>query len=81
MTSKELNEYHSIKEFSKGTKYDIVKAPQNMMRVVDYKIGHIGNEEIKVLISIRPKWISKILNGEKTIEVRKKVLKEMITDA
>jgi len=35
-------------------------------------------EEKKVLISIRPEWLCKILNSEKTIEVRKKVLKEMM---
>lgn len=48
----------------------LYKAPQNMMYVFD-------NEEKKILISIRPEWLCKILNGEKTIEVRKKVLKEM----
>ena len=47
------------------------KAPQNMM--------YVELDDIKyVLISIRPEWICKILNGEKTIEVRKKVLKEML---
>lgn len=54
------------------TKYTILyKAPQNMMYVFDL-------EEKKVLISIHPKELCKILNGEKTIDVRKKVLKEMI---
>ena len=47
------------------------KAPQNMMWVW-YK------GERYVLISIQPKWICKILNGEKTIEVRRKVLKGMM---
>lgn len=47
------------------------KAPQNMCYV-----WHNG--ELKVLISTRSNWVCKILNGEKTIEVRKKVLKEMI---
>ena len=51
----------------------ITKAPQNMMYC--YEEG-----EKKVLISIRPEWLCKILNGEKTIEVRKKVLKEMKND-
>ena len=51
-------------------------APQNMMYVYDYKGG--TRFEKKVLISIRPEWLCKILNGEKTIEIRKKVLKEMI---
>ena len=47
------------------------KAPQNMMYVELDDIRHI-------LISIKPEWLCKILNGEKTIEIRKKVLKEMI---
>ena len=51
--------------------YGLKKAPQNMMYVYD-------DVEKKVLISIRPEWLCKILNGEKTIEVRKQVLKEMI---
>lgn len=49
------------------------KAPQNMMKVIDA----YGDDEY-ILISIRPEWLCKILNGEKTIEVRKKVLKEML---
>lgn len=52
--------------------YNIIKAPQNMMRVFDAN----GNKYI--LISVRSEWLCKILNGEKTIEVRKKVLKEML---
>ncbi len=63
---KELSEYGMDFPIS-----PIVKAPQNMM----YANG-IG--ERYILISIRPEWLCKILNGEKTIEVRKKVLKEMI---
>lgn len=43
------------------------RAPQNMMWVW-YK------GERYVLISIQPKWLCKILNGEKTIEIRRKVL-------
>lgn len=45
----------------------ITKVPQNMCRV--YK----DNQEY-VLISIKPEYLCKILNGEKTIEIRKKVL-------
>ncbi len=51
----------------------ITKAPQNMMYVYD-------NGEKKILISIQPQWMCKILNGEKTIEVRKKVLREMLNN-
>lgn len=63
---KELSEYGMDFPIS-----PIVKAPQNMM----YANG-IG--ERYILISIRPEWLCKILNREKTIEVRKKVLKEML---
>ena len=35
-------------------------------------------DDINILISITPEWLCKILNGEKTIEVRKKVLKRML---
>lgn len=48
------------------------KAPQNMCYVID------ENGEKKALISIHPEWLCKILNGEKTIEIRKKVLKKML---
>ena len=48
--------------------YGLKRAPQNMMWVW-YK------GERYVLISIKPKWLCKILNGEKTIEVRRKILK------
>lgn len=62
----------------------IDKAPQNMMYAYDLisELGFSGTYNMqlikKVLISIRPEWLCKILNGEKTIEVRKKVLKEMV---
>lgn len=48
------------------------RAPQNMMWVW-YK------GERYVLISIQSKWLCKILNGEKTIECRKRILKEMMS--
>lgn len=51
--------------------FGVKKAPQNMMKVFDDK----GNEY--VLISIRPEHLANILNGKKTIEVRKKILKCM----
>ena len=54
------------------TQYIVEKAPQNMMKVYN-RAG-----ECHILISIQPQWLCKILNGEKTIEVRKKVLKEML---
>ena len=60
-----------LSNFKNNKGENITKAPQNMMYVFD-------GEEKKVLISIRPEWLCKILNGEKKIEVRKKVLKEMV---
>lgn len=71
---KELSEYKRKDEFMGGKQIfweTIKKAPQNMMYVYDEKGDYI-------LISIQPQWLCKILNGEKTIEVRKKVLKEML---
>lgn len=52
----------------------ITRAPQNMQWCFDRR----GNRY--ALISIRPEWLCKILNGEKTIEIRKKVLKGMCDD-
>lgn len=49
---------------------ELKQAPQNMMNV---KLG-LGNY---VLISIQPQHLVKILNGEKTIEVRKKILNSL----
>lgn len=54
--------------------YNTRNAPQNMQNA--YKDNHFY-----VLISIRPEWLCKILNGEKTIEVRKRVLKGMIDNS
>lgn len=51
--------------------YSITKAPQNMCYCYDKD----GNEY--VLLSIRPEHLVNILYGKKTIEVRKKILKEM----
>ena len=75
---KELSDFNRIIETTYGEEPDatITKAPQNMMRCCyenkpkEWKLG--------VLISIQSEWLCKILNGEKTIEVRKKVLKEML---
>ena len=58
-----------------GILYTPIKsAPQNMM-----KVKRVLQEDA-ILISIRPEWLCKILNGEKTIEVRKKVLKDMLNN-
>jgi predicted transcriptional regulator len=52
----------------------LVKAPQNMCNAYDVYKNHY------ILISIQSQWMCKILNGEKTIEVRKKILKEMLNN-
>ena len=65
---------------SKGDKWigcikaQLDRAPQNMMKVIDW------NGENCILISIKSEWLCKILNKEKTIEVRKRVLKEMVSN-
>jgi hypothetical protein len=52
----------------------LVKAPQNMCNAYDVYKNHY------ILISIQSQWLCKILNGEKTIEIRKKILKEMLNN-
>ena len=69
---KELSDYYNRVPMMCSDKRSITSAPQNMRYAEDY-FGHK-----RVLISIHPEWLCKILNGEKTIEVRKKVLKEML---
>ena len=72
---KELSEYS--KRLPNGDFQQLGKAPQNMMNVC--KIKYLIEDY--VLISIKPEWVANILNGEKTIEVRKQVvnkLKELI---
>lgn len=49
----------------------LTKAPQNMCNVYDNQGNHY------ILISIRPEHLCKILNGEKTIEIRKKILNSL----
>lgn len=83
---KELNEFYKFVGINKDINNfkSIEKAPQNMMYAYEY-ISEIGFSETWnrmlndcIIISIHPKWLCKILNGEKKIEVRKKVLKEML---
>lgn len=57
-------------------------APQNMKNVYEFCSSNdviSPKRTLKkcVLISIKPEWVCKILNGEKTIEVRKRVIKEL----
>ena len=74
---RELSDFNKIIETPYGEEPDtiITKAPQNMMRCCyekkpkEWKTG--------VLISIKTQWLCIIINKEKTIEVIKKVLKEM----
>ena len=82
--SKELSEYYSqgqvdwIEETELyRLKNGITTAPQNMRYAYKYSYSK-GKLEKYILISIRPEWLCKILNREKTIEVRRKVLKEML---
>ena len=70
-TPKPLQLYSSMQEEYKA----IEKAPQNMCNAYyDEGTKHY------ILISIRPEWLCKILNGEKTVEIRKKVLRRMLYD-
>ena len=53
---------------------EVKKAPQNMCRVVEsHGLIEVPSKQY-VLISIQPQHLCNILNGKKTIEVRKQVL-------
>ena len=71
---KNLNAFHEPRELNWYYNLQLntmSKEPQNMMYCY-----HEG--EKKILMSIKPEALCKILNGEKTVEIRKKVLKEML---
>lgn len=75
--SRELSDYEDEWE------YPLENAPQNMRRCYSTLYSNVEADmpirtDSYILISIQPQWLCKILNGEKTIEVRKKVLKEML---
>ena len=73
---KELSDFCKTKDYEFWQ--TIKKAPQNMMYA--YYINIKQNIFIPyVLASIKPQWLCKILNGEKTIEVRKVVPNGMFT--
>ena len=91
---KNLNIFIEPRELSDYCRYigePITKAPQNMMHalkvrnwsrryVEDGYVREVRENKVTdyILISIRPEYLVEILNGFKTIEVRKKVLKEML---
>lgn len=83
---KELSDYYTFNGIVNDVNNwkPIEKAPQNMMYAYELisELGLSGtcNMHLKknIVISIRPEWLCKILNKEKTVEVRKKVLKEML---
>lgn len=63
-----------------GNVHVLEKAPQNMCNVSFKYVSLREEEHIRndyILISIRPEWLCKILNGEKTIEVRRVVTNKL----
>ena len=78
---KELNEVYSIHNVGGMLLTDkLKKAPQNMQRISlkEWEYGTYNPNDIAILMSIYPEWLCKILNGEKTIIIKKKVLKGML---
>lgn len=67
-----LSNIEILDDPEKLSKYGLKKAPQNMCYVYDEE-----SHKRCILISIRPEWLCKIMNGEKTIEVRRRILKEL----
>lgn len=58
-------------------KTDIVHCASRKLATVRVAIKQRSIKMKSVLISIQPKWVEKIANGEKTIEVRKSAPKEV----
>lgn len=85
-TPKELSDYYKFDGIYNDINNwkTIDKAPQNMMYAYDLisELGFSGtyNMHLKknILISIKPQWMCLILNRIKDVEVRRKVLKEML---
>ena len=79
---KNLHIFDKPKELSECTTYygdkKIENAPRNMQKIFFSRKMKPEDWIEYILVSIKPEWLCRILNGEKTIEVRKKVLKEMI---
>lgn len=67
-----LCKYNYMGETCDNYSHPIIKAPQSWQYVYDKKI------ESSILISIKSEWLFKILNKEKTIEVRKKAPEEVL---
>ena len=80
-SSKELNELYSIHNIGGMLLTDkLKKAPQNMQRISlhEWEYGTFNPNDVAILISISSQEFCEILNGEKTIVIKKKVLKEML---
>ena len=78
-----FNEPRDLEDYEDEWEYPLERAPQNMRRCYSTLYSNIEADmpirtDSYILISIRPEWLCKILNRKKTIEVRKKVLKEML---
>ena len=63
-----------LRDYNNKQGYRIHLSPQNMC----YAYDNIQLTNKFIIISIKPEGLCKILNKEKTIEIRKKVLKEML---
>lgn len=82
---KELSDYYTFdseKHININYCKPITNLPKNMMYCWTLQLSHNvifnGFFQKNILVPVHPKLLCKILNGEKTIEVRKKVLKEMV---
>ena len=68
----ELGEFAKICKSTKQiNKYYIHRAPKN------FQYAYYKGEKV-IILSVKAEWVEKILNGEKTIEVRKTAPKEML---
>ena len=80
-TPRNLSDYFSI-SITGGMLFThrLEKAPQNMQRVSisNWEYGSYSDNDLRILTSIRPEWMYLIAKGDKTIEVRKKIIYTML---
>lgn len=82
-TPKNVSDYHSFSDYGGLLiTHELNYTPRNMMRVSvsNWDYGFFDWKDVDVLLPISPNDLCKILNGEKTIEFRKRVLKVMLNN-
>ena len=79
-TNKIIDEFKAGDYSSITNMYECDKAPKNMTRVFTWEWNSGNSEDTYVLIPVSSKELRDILEGEKSIIIRRKALKEMLNN-